>query len=215
MANEGKSIYQSLSELDMTGKHKEKNHLTYLPWASAWAAVKAIYPDAVFDVVRSPEGNRYWTDGKTCSVQTYVSIDGLVQKETLAVMDHRNQSIPVDAITSTAVDKSIRRCLTKNLALFGLDLNLWIGEELSDEAKARIDEEEEAKQLALDEKIQEISKSGQELIGSGIEKAVIVDIVAKYNGGNKNPNSIKDIAVCEKILAEFKKLVNGGKDKDE
>lgn len=142
---EKESIFSILRRRDMTDKHKEKNKLTYLPWANAWAEVKSLFPSAKWDPVKSPTGVLYWTDGRTCWVETTVTIDGETQNETLAVMDYKNMAIPLEKVTMVDVEKSIRRCLTKNLALFGLDLNLWVGEEISDEAAAEKEEEEKAR----------------------------------------------------------------------
>lgn len=211
--NERKSIFATLREIDLTNKHKEKNGLKYLPWASAWAAVKSVYPLAFYDIVKSPDGNLYSTDGKTCRVSTKVTIEGFTHPETLAVMDNRNNSIPLENITSTAVDKTIKRCLTKNLALFGLDLNLWAGEELSDEAKEiknekqKEEEEEKAKEkAALDENIQKIIKTGTLLLNQGVTKETISGVVSKHNEGNKNPSSITSLETCAVILKEFDEL---------
>lgn len=204
--SETKSVFQTLRELDMTYKHKEKNKLTYLPWASAWAAVKTIYPNATYDIVRSPDGNLYWTDGKTCRVETRVTIEGLTQGETLAVMDHRNQSIPFDTVTSTAVDKSIKRCLTKNLGLFGLDLNLWEGEEISDEVKGerkKKKEEDEAEAKKLEAAKTKVIELGTKLMSQGVAKAAILECVAKHNNDNGNPASIESIEVAEAVCKDF------------
>lgn len=207
------NVFKALRELDMTEKHKEKNKLTYLPWASAWAAVKTLFPDATWDPVRSPQGNLYWSDGRTCRVETTVTIAGLTQGETLAVMDYRNQSITADKVTSVDVDKSIRRCLTKNLALFGLDLNLWIGEELSDEAKEKKDAEEaeeKAKAEVLAKEVKKVVEAGSALIKAGVPKEKMMEVVAANNAGNGNPSSIKTVDACKTILAEFKKLGEKG-----
>ena len=198
-----KSVFATLREIDMSSKHKEKNKLSYLPWASAWATVKSIYPDCTYKVLRDYNDNLYFTDGKTCRVETEVTIEGQTQWETLAIMDHRNVSIPLDNITSTAVDKSIKRCLTKNLALFGLDLNLWEGEELSDEAKVIVEEKERLTKEALDKKKKEVKDKGTALIKAGVPSEKMYEIVAKHNGGNKNLGSIKTVDVCDAILNEF------------
>ncbi len=207
--DEKKSVFQTLREIDLTEKHKEKNKLTYLPWANAWAAVKTVYPDATWHPVHFGD-NLYSTDGKTCRVETEVTIDGLTQGETLAVMDYRNAAIPFEKVTATDVDKSIRRCLTKNLALFGLDLNLWVGEEISDEVK-ELREEEEAKEKEkrkiLEKNIDIVCKLGTDLINNGVSKTTIIDIVKKYNeDGNGNPASLPDVESCEKVIEEFNKL---------
>ena len=68
-------------------------------------------------------------------VSTSVTADGLTYDMWLPVMDMRNKSIMQP--TSYDVNKSIMRCLTKNLAMFGLGLYIYAGEDLpEDEQKA-------------------------------------------------------------------------------
>lgn len=92
----------------------------------------------VVDEVELP----YNTDGNTAYVQTSVTIDGKTQEEFLHVMDNVGKSIPLEKITSADINKSIKRCLTKNLALFGYGLNLWTGDDLSDLAVENKENEE-------------------------------------------------------------------------
>ncbi len=49
-------------------------------------------------------------------------------------MDFRNNSIPADQVTSTAVNKAIQRCLTKAIARLGLGLYIYAGEDLPEDA---------------------------------------------------------------------------------
>ena len=193
-----KSIFESLSELDMTGSHKKKNNITYLPWSAAWAAVKRRYPKATYKVMKDENENLYHTDGKTCWVEVAVHIEDETQVETLAVMDHRNQAISAENVTSTQVNNSIKRCMVKCLALFGLDLNLWEGEELSSAAKEAKEKENEAqKQLANTKK--SIVEKCKSLISSGKDKDEIYAIIETISG-DKNPNSIKTQEVADEVL---------------
>ena len=80
----------------MSGKVKPKNGMNYLPWASAWAYIKEYFPRSSYTVVRDDNGNLYHTDGKTCWVETLLSINGETQEEQLAIMDNRNKSVSAD-----------------------------------------------------------------------------------------------------------------------
>lgn len=205
------STFQALSGVDMSEKHKKKNGMTYLPWSCAWAAIKQHDPLAKCEPVKTQEGCLYHTDGKTCWVETSMTIDGETQNETLAVMDHKNQSISLEAITSTAVNKSLKRCMVKNAALFGLDLNLWEGEELSDEVKrqrkeaAKKDEEAAA---ALNAVINEISALGSKLIAAGYSKDDMYAVVGKHNKGETNPGKLPNLDVANAVKTEFEKMLN-------
>lgn len=208
------NVFMTLSELSMEGKHKQKGQNTYLPWSSAWYAIKTHYPDAECHAVKTAEGCLYHTDGKTCWVETTMTIAGETQNETLAVMNHRNQSIPADEVTSTDVGRALKRCMVKNAALFGLDLNLWNGEELSDAAKvtkAKKKAEDDAKQAqeaaALDEIHQKIIDLASTKKEAGADVEAIYAIVQQYAGGKKNPKAIKNINdanACLKAVEDFK-----------
>lgn len=77
--SEGKSIFEVLNSIDVSGKVKEKNKLSYLPWASAWAEVKKVYPEASFEIKKQQMENgieRPWLDdGKSGWVEVSVTIN--------------------------------------------------------------------------------------------------------------------------------------------
>lgn len=147
------NVFETLNSLDLSEKSKEKNNLSYLPWAEAWAEVKKIYPDAQAvvhpQVMDEFENKRPWhDDGKTGWVEVSVTINDLTYTETLAIMDHRNQAIPVEKITSVDANKSIKRCLVKALALHGLGLYIYRGEDLPEELIKVNELQEEIRELA-------------------------------------------------------------------
>jgi hypothetical protein len=59
-----------------------------------------------------------------------IVIEGLEHIDYLPVMDFRNKSIGIDAITSMDVNKTIQRSTVKAIAMQGLGLSLWSGEDL-------------------------------------------------------------------------------------
>jgi len=147
------NVFETLNSLDLSEKSKEKNNLSYLPWAEAWAEVKKIYPDAQAvvhpQVMDEFENKRPWhDDGKSGWVEVSVTINDLTYTETLAIMDHRNQAIPVEKITSVDANKSIKRCLVKALALHGLGLYIYRGEDLPEELIKVNELQEEIRELA-------------------------------------------------------------------
>lgn len=156
-----KSIFEILSQLDVNKELKEKSRLKYLPWARAWAEVKKIYPEANYEILMF-NGLPYINDPLTgYMVFTSVTIDGLTHQMHLAVMDGANnamKSVPytytvadmqwdqklgkkvkvgditkkVEAATMFDINKSLMRCLTKNLAMHGLGLYVFEGEDNPD-----------------------------------------------------------------------------------
>lgn len=134
--------FRSLNSIDVNEYVKEKNGLTYLSWSKAWELVKKRFPDASFEVlhVDTEFGPRnYFTDGKTCWVEVSVTINGETLTENLPVMNYRNQSIAYESITSTDVNKAIKRCLTKCLGLFGLGLYIYNGEDIPEDGYICVD----------------------------------------------------------------------------
>jgi hypothetical protein len=128
-----KSVFGTLNAVDVSLKTEKKNGLTYLSWAWAWAEVKKRYPNATYTVYENAQGWCYHTDGKTAWVKTGVTIDNLEYIEYLPIMDYRNKSIPLDAITSMDVNKSIQRSITKACARHGIGLYIYAGEDLPED----------------------------------------------------------------------------------
>lgn len=131
-----KSVFETLNAVNVNGKTEKKNGLTYLSWAFAWGEVKKAYPDAYYTIYENADGMIYHTDGRTCWVKTGVTINGMEHIEYLPVMDFRNNSIPVEKVTSTDVNKAIQRSLTKACARHGLGLYIYAGEDLPEDEKA-------------------------------------------------------------------------------
>jgi len=130
MAQKKASVFESLNSINVNDKTEKKGNLTYLSWAWAWAEVKKLYPDIQRTVYESENGINYFTDGKSCWVKVGVTINGLEHIDYLPVMDFRNNSILLDKVTSFDVNKAIQRSTTKALALHGLGLYIYAGEDL-------------------------------------------------------------------------------------
>lgn len=135
-------MFDQLSKINVSDKIERKNNLSYLSWAWAWGELKKISPDAFYTVYETDTGCIYWNDGKTAWVKTGVTTvaeDGnqLEHIEYLPVMDYRNKSITLEAITSTDVNKTIQRSLTKAIARHGLGLYIYAGEDLPEGEPAK------------------------------------------------------------------------------
>ena len=199
------NYFQKLYDIDVKEKMKKKNGLNYVSWAAAWAEVKKIYPDATYHIYEreTPDGLiiNYFTDGKTCWVKTGVTINSIEHIEDLPVMDFKNQSITLDKVTSSDVNKAIQRSLTKACARHGFALYIYEGEDLPETVKKEKKEQDEEltnQQNAL------IELMGT-LIDGGANKEDIYAIISKHNGGKKNPTSIDNVEVCKKIVTDINK----------
>lgn len=140
-------LFKALNALDVNDKTEKKNGLTYLSWAWAWAEFKKKCPDATYEIVKfGEEGRPYFCDERTgYMVYTRVTAEGITYEMWLPVMDYKNKAMQVGQCTMFDINKAIMRCLTKNLAMFGLGLYIYAGEDLPEapigEAPVLIDAE--------------------------------------------------------------------------
>lgn len=125
------SVFKKLSEIDIKQKVEKKGSQSYLSWSHAWSMVKQHYPDIQRTVYEdSMTGLNYFNDGKTAYVKVGITIEGVEHIDYLPVMDFKNQSIIIDKVTSMDVNKTIQRSTTKAIALHGLGISLYSGEDL-------------------------------------------------------------------------------------
>ena len=92
------NYFAKLNGINVNGHTEEKNRLTYLSWPWAWAEVKKLFPDTTYTVYENASGWNYHTDGRTCWVETGVTVNGVEHIEMLPVMDFRNASIPAEKV---------------------------------------------------------------------------------------------------------------------
>lgn len=150
------NVFETLNNSNVNGHTEEKNGLTYLSWAWAWAEVKKAYPDANYTIEKF-NGLPYVYDENTgYMVYTTVTIEGITHEMWLPVMDGANKAMKAkpykyttkygektcEAATMFDVNKAIMRCLVKNLAMFGLGLYIYAGEDLPEVENAVISEKE-------------------------------------------------------------------------
>jgi hypothetical protein len=90
-----------------------------------------MYPDAQRKVYEHDHtGFNYFTDGKSAYVKVGIIVNGLEHIDYLPIMDFRNNAIPIEKITATDVNKTIQRSTAKAIAMHGLGLSLWTGEDV-------------------------------------------------------------------------------------
>lgn len=149
------SKFDELLELDLTDKVEKRSdgttELSYVSWSYAWASFKKAYPNATYEIVKFPNSNGdylpYMYDANTgYMVSTKVTADDLTYEMWLPVMNSNNKAMKSASYTYTTkrgdktveqasmfdVNKTIMRCLVKNLAMFGLGLYIYAGEDLPD-----------------------------------------------------------------------------------
>lgn len=127
------SKFNEVNALSVNDKTEKKGGLTYLSWAWAWGEFKKVYPEAKYEVVKFDNKPYLEDENLGYMVFTKVEVEDLVYEMWLPVMDYRNKAIPVGQASMFDINKTIMRCLTKNLAMFGLGLYIYAGEDLPEE----------------------------------------------------------------------------------
>lgn len=136
---QNKSVFERLSAINVNEYVEKKDGLTYLSWAWAWSVVKKECPDASYQILPTDYDEAL---GFMCHTQ--VTIEGQTLEMWLPVMDGKNKSMKkhsyeyttkygvksVEAATTFDINKTIMRCLVKNLAMFGLGIYIFAGEDL-------------------------------------------------------------------------------------
>ena len=133
------TTFEKLSAINVNEHVEKKKDLTYLSWAWAWSEVKKACPDAIYKV-----GETDYDEAIGFMCHTTVTMDGETLEMWLPVMDSSNKSMKkiqytvstrygdktIEAATTFDINKTIMRCLVKNLAMFGLGLYIFAGEDL-------------------------------------------------------------------------------------
>lgn len=145
-----------LLKVNVNDHTEKKGGLTYLSWAWAWAEVLKVDPAATW-VVNSygPQGAEQpcmWI-GETAIVHTSVTINGLRRECMLPVMDNRNNA--VKSPDARKISDAIMRCMTKAIAMHGLGLYIYAGEDLPEgdetaQPEAHVDNRASAPALIFD-----------------------------------------------------------------
>ena len=173
------NYFEELNKINVSDKIEQKNGLNYLSWAFAWGELKKRHPTANSKVYEREDGRIYFDDGRTAWVKVSVIVDELEHIEYLPIMDNRNQSLPLDKITSFNVNTSIQRALTKAIARHGLGLYIYAGEDLP--------ENEQIEEVKQEKEFVAMTSSQKELIIKLFkEKDVIPSEVYKTLGINRD-----------------------------
>lgn len=158
------SVFERLSAINVNEHVEKKKDLSYLSWAWAWSEVKRNCPDATYKI-----GETEFDETLGFMCHTTVTIEGETLEMWLPVMDGANKSMlkksytystrygekTCEAATTFDINKTIMRCLVKNLAMFGLGIYIYAGEDLPEsetvtsKAPTKPEKKEESDKIAL------------------------------------------------------------------
>ena len=148
--------FEELSKINVNEYTENKNGLTYLSWVYAWSEIKKRCPNATYEILKFENNLPYVYDENTgYMVFTKMTIDNQTYEMWLPVMDGNNKAMlnhpytykvkeygqdkkftgkyiekPVEKATMFDINKTIMRCLVKNIAMFGLGIYIYAGEDM-------------------------------------------------------------------------------------
>jgi hypothetical protein len=122
-----------LLKINVNDHLEKKGNLSYLSWAWAWAEVLKIDPAASWVAHEWADRPAMFLPDGSAMVKVSVTVKADTKLCVLPVMDNRNRAIQnPDAF---AVNTAIMRCLAKAIAMHGLGLYIYAGEDLPEAEK--------------------------------------------------------------------------------
>lgn len=168
--SEQKNYFTELASIDVTKHVEKKGRFSYLSWSWAVDQLLKKCPDATWRVVRF-DGLPYLKTEVGYFVEVEVTVNNITRSQIHPVLDNYNK--PIAKPTSFQINTSIQRCLAKAIALHGLGLYIYSGEDIpqDDEPKpiskqqsiVPVKEQERQAQVANEQRIQAIHAQIREL----------------------------------------------------
>ncbi|PEO20164.1 DUF1071 domain-containing protein [Bacillus wiedmannii] len=168
--SETKNYFAELAVIDVSKHVEKKGRFSYLSWSWAVDQLLKKYPDATWQVVRF-DGLPYMKTEVGYFVEVEVTVNNITRSQIHPVLDNYNK--PIEKPTSFQINTSIQRCLAKAIALHGLGLYIYSGEDIphDDEPKQvakqldNVPQQEQARQaeVANEQRIKAIHVQIREL----------------------------------------------------
>lgn len=131
------SLFTKLYNTDVSKHIEKKGNFSYLSWAYAVKALREADPKASWEVKRFTNEDRaiavplpFLQTECGYFVEVAVTVDGVTLSQIHPVLDNRNH--PIAKPNAFQINTSIQRCLVKAIALHGLGLHIYQGEDLPD-----------------------------------------------------------------------------------
>ena len=137
--------FKVLDKINVNEFTQKKGQFTYLSWAWAVRELLKVAPDATWKIHEygdytstvltdgtafsgSGEARPYMKTDSGCFVKVTLTVNDVHRTQIHPVLDHRNQTIKEP--NAFQINTSIQRCLAKAIALHGLGLYIYAGEDL-------------------------------------------------------------------------------------
>lgn len=132
MQQASKNYFAVLNDINVSEHVEKKGQFSYLSWPFAIAQLRLADPAATWAVKRF-DGLPYLKTEGGYFVEVEVTVQGITLSQLHPVLDGKNK--PIASPTAFEINTSIQRCLVKAIALHGLGLYIYSGEDLPESAK--------------------------------------------------------------------------------
>jgi hypothetical protein len=123
------NYFATLNAINVSEHIEKKGEFSYLSWPFAVAQLRLADPAATWEVKRFG-GLPYLKTDCGYFVEVAVTVQGVTLSQIHPVLDGKNQ--PILEPDAFDLNTSIQRCLVKAIALHGLGLYIYAGEDLPD-----------------------------------------------------------------------------------
>ena len=121
------NYFERLSKLNVSDHLEKKGQFAYLSWPYAVEQLRLADPSATWEVKRF-DGAPYLKTECGYFVEVAVTVQGITLSQIHPVLDQANR--PLEMPNSFHINTSIQRALVKAIALHGLGLYVYAGEDL-------------------------------------------------------------------------------------
>jgi hypothetical protein len=126
------NYFAELAKIDVREHTEKKGKFSYLSWAWAVDVLRKADPTATWEVLRF-NGMPFMETKYGIFVEVAVTVQGITLSQIHPVLDNNNK--PIAQPNSFQINTSIQRALVKAIALHGLGLYIYAGEDLPEGAE--------------------------------------------------------------------------------
>lgn len=194
-----KEIFDELYGININ-PHVEQDYkgLSYLSWATAYKLAMDKDPAMNYEIVQDNDGMPFFSRGDVHIVKTKVTMFGETKEMFLPIMDNKHNAVAKP--NSRQVNDNIMRCLAKNIAMFGIGLPLYVGEDL---AQFKDDASNNKSKKTTETEFKKAIDIINALANTEEKSEKVFDMIEKFN-----KNSLLDCTIEElkKVYNELKKI---------
>ena len=194
-----KEIFNELYGININ-PHIEQDYkgLSYLSWATAYKLAMDKDPAMNYEIVQDNDGMPFFSRGDVHIVKTKVTMFGETKEMFLPIMDNKHNAVAKP--NSRQVNDNIMRCLAKNIAMFGIGLPLYVGEDL---AQFKDDASNNKSKKTSETEFKKAIDMINALANTEEKSEKVFDMIEKFN-----KNSLLDCTIEElkKVYSELNKI---------